>query len=113
MMNRSALSYVMAGAALMALLVLVVAATVALSPAAAAATAADPGPAAGSRLGAPESPMAAFERMLGAHEPLAVAPDASSRVDPLLPHFQAALWSAPVARRDDRTARLHTVGGLR
>lgn len=113
MMNRSAFSYVLAGAALMALLVLVVAATVVLSPAAAAATIADPGPAAGSQPGAPESPMAAFERMLGAHEPLVLAPAASARIDPLLPHFQAALWSAPVVRRDDRTARLHTVGALR
>lgn len=113
MMNRSALSYVLAGAALMALLVLVVAATVALSPSAAAASAADPGPAAGIQPGAPESPMAAFERMLGKDEPLVAAPAAPSRIDPLLPHFHAALWSAPAVRRDDRTARLHTVGGLR
>ena len=52
-------------------------------------------PAARPALDGPESPGAAFERLLATRTPArsgAVAPD---RVDPLLPPFRAALWSAP------------------
>jgi hypothetical protein len=49
---------------------------------------------------APESPAAAFERMLAPRVPGTAAPLALPAADPLDPHFHAALWSddASVAR---------------
>jgi hypothetical protein len=42
---------------------------------------------------APESPAAAFERMLAPRAPVTATPVARPTADPLDPHFHAALWS--------------------
>ena len=42
---------------------------------------------------APESPAAAFDRMLAPRAPVTAAALARPAVDPLDPHFHAALWS--------------------
>ena len=53
---------------------------------------------------APESPAAAFERML-AHAPVTAAPLVQPVADPLDPHFHAALWTG-THRGATRTAKL-------
>ncbi|MGE5104545.1 MAG: hypothetical protein ACM3NZ_07365 [Betaproteobacteria bacterium] len=57
---------------------------------------------------APESPAAAFDRMLARRAPVTVAPLARPTVDPLDPHFHAALWSD-----DARAAQVVTSTTLR
>ena len=57
---------------------------------------------------APESPAAAFERMLARCGPVTAAPLARPAVDPLDPHFHAALWSD-----DARAAQVVTSTTLR
>ncbi len=54
-------------------------------------------------IAAPESPAAAFERMLVARAPASAAA-APARVDPLEAPFHAALWSAP------KTSKLASAG---
>ncbi len=60
----------------------------------------------------PESPMAAFERILAARVPTASAARAPAQVDPLLPAFHLALWSKPADRRQASAARIHAIGVL-
>lgn len=96
---------------------LALAALLALRPAAAAAAAPDlPGAqadAAGRPAASqPESPMAAFERMLAPRVPTASAARAPAQADPLLPAFHLALWSKPAERRHASAARIHPVGAL-
>ena len=57
---------------------------------------------------APESPAAAFDRMLAPHAPVTAAPLARPAADPLDPHFHAALWSD-----DASAARVATSATLR
>jgi hypothetical protein len=57
---------------------------------------------------APESPAAAIDRMLARRAPVTVAPLARPTVDPLDPHFHAALWSD-----DARAAQVVTSTTLR
>ena len=94
---------------------LALAALLALRPAAAAPDLPGAQADAAARLAAsqPESPMAAFERMLAARVPTASAARAPAQVDPLLPAFQLALWSKPAERRQASAARIHSVGAMR
>lgn len=93
---------------------LALAALLALRPAAAAPDAPAPQGDATDRPAAsqPESPMAAFERMLAPRVPTANAARTPAQVDPLLPAFHLALWSKPVQRRHASAARIHPVGAL-
>lgn len=94
---------------------LALAALLALRPAAAAPDAPTPQADATDRPAAsqPESPMAAFERMLAPRVPTANAARTPAQVDPLLPAFQLALWSKPAERRQASAARIHSVGAMR
>ena len=93
---------------------LALAALLALRPAAAAPDAPTPQADATDRPAAsqPESPMAAFERMLAPRAPTASAARAPAQADPLLPAFHLALWSKPAERRHASAARTDAVGVL-
>ncbi|MGE5097809.1 MAG: hypothetical protein ACM3SO_21910 [Betaproteobacteria bacterium] len=80
-MKTTSIAYVMGAVAM-----LIVAPAIAAEPVVDAASAAHVAY-------APESPAAAFERMLARCGPVTAAPLARPAVDPLDPHFHAALWS--------------------
>jgi len=85
----------------------------ALQPAVAAPEVADAYQAAAGRIAyQPESPVAAFERMLAPRTPVTATVQAPEQVDPLMPAFNLALWSKPATQRHAAAARLHTVGAL-
>ncbi|HLS56637.1 MAG TPA: hypothetical protein VK052_11210 [Zeimonas sp.] len=85
----------------------------ALQPAVAAPDFTDADQAAAGRIAyEPESPVAAFARMLAPRTPAAGTVQAPAQVDPLMPAFNLALWSKPAAQRHAAAARLHTVGAL-
>jgi|SRR5690606_21346149 hypothetical protein len=83
----------------------------ALQPASAAPEFPDAYQAAGGRIAyEPESPAAAFARLLAPRTPVTGTAQAPAQVDPLLPAFNLALWSRPAARRHAAAARIHEVG---
>ncbi len=64
-------------------------------------------PAARQAVALPESPAAAFERLLAVRTLAPSAAVAPGNVDPLLPHFQAALWRTQAPPPFDTAAAGH------
>lgn len=62
---------------------------------------------------APESPAAAFERMLAPRTPAAAPVAAGTSTDSLTRAFNVALWNAPAPAMRQASARTHRIGSAR
>ncbi len=60
---------------------------------------------------APESPAAAFERMLAPRAPVAAPAAAGTPADSLTHAFNVALWDTPAPAMRHASVRIHRVGG--
>ncbi len=61
----------------------------------------------------PESPAAAFERLLAQRTPIAAPSPVGTSADTLARAFDAALWSAPEPEIRQASVRVHPVGSAR
>ncbi len=61
---------------------------------------------------APESPAAAFERMLAPRAPVAAPAAAGTPADSLTHAFNVALWNAPTPAMRQASARIHRTGSV-